>query len=97
MESEAWVFAAFALMALVHLGLVLYWRRRSAGTSGEVRPNRVSDGTPTRPVEDDDRLVVCSDCGEHNEPGYHYCRRCISELGSDRRTAPPGSNSRGVF
>lgn len=97
MESEAWVFAAFGLMALVHLGLVLYWRRRSASPSGETGRRRAADGAGARTAEAGDRGVVCSDCGEPNEPGYHYCRRCVSELGGGRRGASSGSNSRSVF
>jgi len=97
MNSEAWVFAAFALMALLHLGLVLYWRQRSASASGE-RPRRpAGENTSSAAATDGEPAVWCPDCGEPNQPGYHYCRRCVSELGGGQRSAPEGSDSSGVF
>lgn len=97
MNNEAWVFGAFALMALLHLGLVLYWRQRSASTSGERPHQRTGDHASSATVGDDEPTVWCPDCGEANRPDYHYCRRCVSELGGGQRSAPESSDSSGVF
>ena len=56
------------LLVSVHVA-VIYWLIR--------RSERSSDPSET-PTEMDG--IACPACGVENEPGYRFCRACISDL-----------------
>lgn len=65
-----WVFGAIAILTLLHGIVLLYAYRRG----------QVTDGDAETCATDTDTAVECPSCGERNERGYRFCRRCVSEL-----------------
>jgi len=95
MPGEPWILAAFVLMTLLNLGVILYWRRRAGSGTGELGLDAAVPGDGN--ADGVENAVCCPDCGATNERGYHYCRQCAGELGRAGRSASPGSDSNGVF
>ena len=60
------------------------------GTTDDIgRPDRGNTGSAdgsAATIDADTEAIACTECGERNEAGYRFCRRCIEEL--------PGSGSR---
>jgi hypothetical protein len=57
---------------LAYSGYRLRERRAATGTG--------APGGGADPVDADDGVVECPDCGTANELGYRFCRSCVSEL-----------------
>lgn len=66
------VVALFVVQLLVFLAVARYGRRAVAVDGGTA----VEDSESY--IEED--AVECPHCGEVNEHGYRFCRRCVSEL-----------------
>lgn len=59
---------------------------------GVRRRNRDSAAASAAPGE----RVACPECGAANNPGYRFCRRCVSELPGPAPYAPDRGPSRPV-
>ncbi|MEM4782624.1 MAG: hypothetical protein QXG03_13820 [Halalkalicoccus sp.] len=99
---ETWtleiVFALVTVQLLV-LFYLAYRRRTEASTSdadaefeGRSGPRAGSDSP-----SEGEPLVVCRTCGAENDPAYHYCRECVSDLDGESipgyRTHSPSERS----
>ncbi|MGM0398736.1 MAG: DUF7577 domain-containing protein [Halobacteriota archaeon] len=95
--TQMWVYALVAI-AIGHLLAtvgVYYWLGRGAertdegdGIASSRTHRETSDPEPTQEHGDD--VVVCPNCNTTNEPGYRYCRQCVSPIdvgGRPRGTA----------
>lgn len=67
-----WVFGAIAVLTLLHGVVLLYAYRRG-------QPADFNGGADAETCAND-ADVECPSCGELNERGYQFCRRCVSEL-----------------
>lgn len=63
---SAWVLASLVAFTIAHLVLVAIALRLDA--PGATAPTGTGDD------------LECPDCGTANEPGYRYCRQCVSPL-----------------
>lgn len=79
--------AIFVALGTVHLVVLVYVfvRRRTSNADavGGTARNGVGGSDSA-----DEWTVQCSECGAWNEPGFRYCRQCVTEL--------PGSDSSGL-
>ena len=80
--------------------LYLYYRHQNTERSGSGSATATGMTAPmagegesetTDPQTGGQEVVTCADCGAENDPGYRYCRRCISDLSVD---SAPGSHGR---
>jgi len=95
METWGWLVVYAVGLALFQLLVYRYlWDRNdsfangvSLGTEeaeGDTSPTRTTDPRFRRLDVPQDPSVdgsCCPYCGEENEPGYTYCRNCVSPLG----------------
>lgn len=94
--TQTWVYALLVI-AIGHLLAtigVYYWLGRGAdrtddgeGAASSGPRKEVRDQESTRDPTDD--VVVCPNCNTTNEPGYRYCRQCVSPIN-------PGARARGT-
>ncbi|MFD1587573.1 hypothetical protein ACFR9U_11300 [Halorientalis brevis] len=79
MGPDLWMQGAVVGLALAQLLVfwVLYRRSEVLGFTTDGRPATPGGKTAT---SDEERAVVCPDCGSANEPGFQYCQNCVSEL-----------------
>lgn len=111
MSPEPWLYAGVALLASVHLVVLVYaYRSRppvgrdpgtAAGSTGSGHGDSAPDGgaeAPTRRT-DDRETVRCRQCGTENERAYRFCRNCVAELpgGALGGATTPSPNSRRMF
>ena len=95
--TRGWVYALIAIVighAIATVGLYVWLN--GGGTPGANRTERRDDTRATSAQhEDRENVVVCSSCGTQNEPGYRYCRECVSPIGSgpDQRGGTDGPDS----
>lgn len=71
--TGGWIFGAIIGLLLVHLVALRYAYENS----------KQAVGAPIQSDPDEyvtDEGVECPYCGEVNEMGYRYCRRCVTEL-----------------
>lgn len=95
MEPIVWIAVASVVLVVLHLSIVGYLYRK-----GLEEANVQSDPGPAQSrvdsveqAEVDEDLVHCRTCGTANEPGYRYCRSCVSELSTRSWGAPDGKNA----
>ncbi|MFB6133555.1 MAG: zinc-ribbon domain-containing protein [Halanaeroarchaeum sp.] len=86
--TDSWVYPLVGL-AIVHViatVLLFHWLGRDEGPE-EVPGD--SDSNPGASIESEagidaeTAVVVCPHCGEKNQRGDRYCRRCVADLGSE--------------
>ncbi|WP_054519778.1 zinc ribbon domain-containing protein [Halanaeroarchaeum sulfurireducens] len=85
--TQGWVYALIAIAighAIATVGLYVWLSNDDTGTPRADRRNGESGSTSARPEQRKD-VVICPNCETPNEPGYRYCRQCVSPIGSDRR------------
>jgi len=58
------------------------------------RRTATADGPPDAIASDGDR-VVCPECRTANDPGYRYCRACVSALPGAAEVRQPDPNPLG--
>lgn len=83
---------------LLYLLVSYFLRSRSGngdGSRASSTPNPRASGSAPAETDPGDAstpsAVVCGVCEAENEPGYTYCRSCVSELGGsyDRPSSSP--------
>lgn len=106
--AQTWVYivVTIAIGHLIATMGVYYWLGRGAdrtddhdgmasatGRRGESEQPQQPDQTATHHEDD---VVVCPNCNTPNEPGYRYCRQCVSPIGmgSQRRGTTGGPDTR---
>ena len=72
MFEQSWQIALVLGTVLLYVFLLIQFARTQL--SGEK-----SSGVTTREQAEGEH-VVCPECGTANEPGYRYCRSCVTEL-----------------
>lgn len=90
MQTEPWFYAALALVAAFHLGLIAYWARRTMG-GRDAEERRAAGG------DDDGTALQCPECGTANATGYQFCRDCVADLSGATRTRSTRSDSWNPF
>jgi hypothetical protein len=85
--------AVVAALVLVQVLVAAYAfvRSRSGGVDAGVPADGELDGGDDL---DESDTVVCRYCGAENDPGYTFCRRCVSELGAAAATGGLRSSPR---
>lgn len=100
--AQTWVYA-LVVIAIGHLVAtigVYYWLGRGVERTDEgdgVASTRLhGEPTDTESTRDHgDDVVVCPNCNTRNEPGYRYCRQCVSpiDVGGHPRDTADGPDS----
>ncbi len=82
------VIGGFVLHAVLLYGTYRYTRQSTPATTGAATTDGGSGVA-------DDGTVECRHCGAENEPGYRFCRACVSELPGAAGLDRPGSGRAG--
>ena len=82
MEGLFALAGAAALLVLVHVAVAAYLYRATSTERQAPASEYVPDPDRDRTAVDADDRVPCPACGAPNDPGYQFCRRCISDLSS---------------
>lgn len=93
-DLPLWVYGYAVALALVH-GVSLYYLYRASATM----PAPGADSSTETDAGEEDRSVVCENCGAENELGYRYCWNCVRELSGagGPANADRGPVSRGIL
>lgn len=82
MLGSEWLYGAIALLVGVHVLTLLYAYRQQGEPAAGTAQSESEMTVPAGGDDEDDGTVVCAHCGATNDPGYQFCRQCVSDLSS---------------